>query len=119
MPDGIDSPVDAESDVTRAPADVSALDPRFELEDVLNGQRCSFVADGPPGLDVRRNRIDRLMALVLDNTDAFLDAITGSAAPPFRKPMKIYPDTALRLARNRTRRRLAGSRNTPGEGEQR
>ncbi len=34
-------------------------------------------------------------------------SITGSAAPPFTKPMKLYADAALRRARNKTRRRLA------------
>ncbi|OBK49764.1 aldehyde dehydrogenase [Mycobacterium sp. 1081908.1] len=44
---------------------------------VLDRQRESFVADGPPGVATRRNRIDRLMALVLDNTDAFVDAMAA------------------------------------------
>ena len=35
------------------------------------------MADGPPSVDVRRNRIDRLLALVLDNTDAFVDAMAA------------------------------------------
>jgi coniferyl-aldehyde dehydrogenase len=150
--DGIGSQAGTESDVTSTPA------------------------DGPPGLDVRRNWIDR--ALVLDNTDAFRNfvrsnrsggvarngfaaqmipsaasfggvgpsgmgayhgkagfdafshyrsvvgselpfSITGGAAPPFRKPMKIYADTILRLARNRTRRRLRVGHVTRDEGEQR
>lgn len=42
---------------------------------MLDKQRHSFVADGPPSIAVRRNRIDRLMAMVLDNTDAFVDAM--------------------------------------------
>jgi coniferyl-aldehyde dehydrogenase len=42
---------------------------------VLDRQRQAFVQDGPPGVALRRNRIDRLMALVLDNTDAFVDAM--------------------------------------------
>ena len=43
-------------------------------------------------------------------------SITGSAAPPFSKPMKLYADTTLRLARRRTRRRLDRSRATGGGG---
>jgi coniferyl-aldehyde dehydrogenase len=46
-------------------------------------------------------------------------SIIGSAAPPFRKSMKIYADTALGLARNMTRRRLGRSNVSQGEGEQR
>lgn len=42
---------------------------------VLDQQRQAFVADGPPDVAQRRNRIDRLLALVLDNTDEFVDAM--------------------------------------------
>ncbi|WP_024440432.1 aldehyde dehydrogenase family protein [Mycobacterium sp. UM_WGJ] len=42
---------------------------------MLETQRRSFVADGPPDAAVRRNRIDRLVALVLDNTDVLVDAM--------------------------------------------
>src|SRR5579875_986197 len=48
---------------------------RGELEAMLEHQRKSFIDDGPPTVAVRRNRIDRLLALVLDNTDAFADAM--------------------------------------------
>lgn len=41
---------------------------------VLDGQRRAFIAEGPPDADVRRHRIDRLLAMVLDNTAAFVDA---------------------------------------------
>ena len=44
---------------------------------VLQRQRQAFVADGPPSAAVRRNRIDRLLALVLDNSDAFVDAMAA------------------------------------------
>jgi coniferyl-aldehyde dehydrogenase len=33
-------------------------------------------------------------------------SITGSAAPPFTRPMKLYADVSLRMARRRTRHRL-------------
>ncbi|MGB8389127.1 coniferyl aldehyde dehydrogenase [Mycobacterium sp.] len=42
---------------------------------MLDRQRRAFLHEGPPSVAVRRNRIDRLMALVLDNTDAFVDAM--------------------------------------------
>jgi coniferyl-aldehyde dehydrogenase len=44
-------------------------------------------------------------------------SITGTAAPPFTAPMKLYADAALRRARNKTRRRLArpGSPSSSGE----
>lgn len=46
-----------------------------ELLGLLEKQRRSFVSDGPPNAAVRRNRIDRLLAMVLDNTDAFTEAM--------------------------------------------
>ncbi|WP_409437836.1 aldehyde dehydrogenase family protein [Mycobacterium sp. SMC-14] len=42
---------------------------------MLEKQRRSFVADGPPGVAVRRSRIDRLLAMVLENVDAFTEAM--------------------------------------------
>jgi coniferyl-aldehyde dehydrogenase len=48
---------------------------RSQLRTLLERQRQAFVADGPPSGAVRRNRIDRLLALVLDNTDEFVDAM--------------------------------------------
>jgi coniferyl-aldehyde dehydrogenase len=56
----------------------SAVQPqRAALTAVLDRQRQSFLADGPPSVATRHNRIDRLMALVLDNTDAFVDAMAA------------------------------------------
>lgn len=48
-----------------------------DLLNLLEKQRQSFVADGPPSAAVRRNRIDRLLAMVLDNTDTFVDAMAA------------------------------------------
>lgn len=45
------------------------------LRVILERQRAAFLAEGPPSVAVRRNRIDRLMALVLDNADDFIDAM--------------------------------------------
>ena len=50
---------------------------RAALGAIVDRQRQAFMDDGPPGVAVRRNRIDRLMALVLDNTDAFADAMAA------------------------------------------
>jgi coniferyl-aldehyde dehydrogenase len=47
------------------------------MRTALDRQRRAFVADGPPSPDVRRNRIDRLLALVLEDTDAFVDAMAA------------------------------------------
>ncbi|PXW36219.1 UNVERIFIED_CONTAM: coniferyl-aldehyde dehydrogenase [Williamsia faeni] len=61
----------------RAEAGIAAGSPVPELQPVLDRLRQSFLEDGPPGIAIRRNRIDRLMALVLDNTDAFVDAMVA------------------------------------------
>ncbi len=50
---------------------------RAALGAILDRQRQAFMDDGPPSVALRRNRIDRLMALVLDNTDAFVDAMAA------------------------------------------
>ncbi|MET0704534.1 MAG: aldehyde dehydrogenase family protein, partial [Mycobacterium sp.] len=60
-------------------------------------QRRAFVADGPPSADLRRNRIDRLLALLLDNTDAFVAAMAADfgtrskAASLFTEVVGIIP----------------------------
>jgi hypothetical protein len=65
-----------------------------ELPAMLDRQRRAFLADGPPSVAVRRERIDRLMALLLDNTDAFA-AICRSALPaPPRRRSAIRCDSA-------------------------
>jgi coniferyl-aldehyde dehydrogenase len=45
-----------------------------DLTAVLDAQQQSFLAEGPPDAALRRNRIDRLLAMVLDNTEDFVDA---------------------------------------------
>jgi coniferyl-aldehyde dehydrogenase len=45
------------------------------LQAILERQRNAFISEGPPSVAVRRNRIDRLLALVLDNADEFVGAI--------------------------------------------
>jgi coniferyl-aldehyde dehydrogenase len=65
--------------------------------DVLTLQRQAFIVDGPPSADVRRNRIDRLLALLLDNTEAFVAAMSADfgtrskAASLFTEVVGIIP----------------------------
>lgn len=47
------------------------------MQATLERQRREFLADGPPSVAVRRNRIDRLLALVLDNADQFVDTMAA------------------------------------------
>lgn len=64
---------------------------------VLDRQRQSFIAAGPPSVALRRNRIDRLLALVLDNTDGFVEAMAtdfgtrSRAASLFTEVVGIIP----------------------------
>ncbi len=50
---------------------------RAALQAILDAQRAAFVAEGPASLAVRQHRIDRLSALLLENTEAFAEA-TGT-----------------------------------------
>ncbi|WP_280364886.1 aldehyde dehydrogenase family protein [Nocardia wallacei] len=43
--------------------------------EVLAVQRRAYLREGPPTIAVRRHRIDRLLAMVLDNLDAYVDAM--------------------------------------------
>ncbi len=43
----------------------------------LQRQRGAYLHDGPPDAAARRNRIDRLLALVLDNADAWVEAMSA------------------------------------------
>lgn len=51
--------------------------PRESVIEILEIQRKAFLSDGFPSADVRRNRIDRLVALMLDNADALVDALVS------------------------------------------
>ncbi|WP_068274007.1 coniferyl aldehyde dehydrogenase [Aldersonia kunmingensis] len=60
-------------------ADVAATEtgPSDELRRLLEVQREAFLRDQRPSVAVRRNRMDRLVALMLDNTDEFVDALVA------------------------------------------
>ncbi|MFR9805007.1 aldehyde dehydrogenase family protein [Pseudonocardia sp. RS010] len=49
--------------------------PAEELRRVLDAQRAAFVAEGSPSAEVRRNRIDRLLAAVLESADDMATAL--------------------------------------------
>ena len=80
---------------------MSPTDQRIEREvdarALLERQRRAFIAAGPPSVALRRNRIDRLLALVLENTDAFVDAMAADfgtrsrAASLFTEVVGIIP----------------------------
>ncbi|WP_036477981.1 aldehyde dehydrogenase family protein [Mycobacterium sp. URHD0025] len=47
---------------------------RDGLDELLTVARRSFIAEGPPDVALRRNRIDRLLAMILDNSEEFVAA---------------------------------------------
>lgn len=53
----------------------AAVQPQRDgLDELLAAQRRSFIAGGPPDVALRRNRIDRLLAMILDNSEDFVAA---------------------------------------------
>ncbi|GAA3702965.1 coniferyl aldehyde dehydrogenase [Gordonia hankookensis] len=63
------STVDGTADTT------ASVSHRDEMLALMEMQRRAFLADGPPDVATRRNRIDRLVALMVDNADALVDAL--------------------------------------------
>ncbi|MFV0253090.1 MAG: aldehyde dehydrogenase family protein [Beutenbergiaceae bacterium] len=47
------------------------------MSEVLDLQRAAFHRDGPPSLQVRRDRIDRFTSAVLEHTDELVEAISA------------------------------------------
>lgn len=64
----------SESTIQVSAADGAA---RAAMLAALQRQRRAFLADGPPSVAERRHRIDRLLSLVLDNADEFVDAMAA------------------------------------------
>lgn len=73
------------------------IEDEVDVRALLEHQRRAFIAAGPPSVALRRNRIDRLLALVLENTDAFVDAMAADfgtrsrAASLFTEVVGIIP----------------------------
>ncbi len=59
------------------PASAATGDAAESLRELLDVQRAAHRADPMPSVAVRRNRIDRLLALVLDNSDELVAAIVA------------------------------------------
>lgn len=82
------SPRSAVKPVARTQSRQSEPSPELsktELEALLLAQRAAFLRDGLPSVAVRRNRIDRLVALLTENATELSDALTedfGSRPAP-------------------------------------
>jgi coniferyl-aldehyde dehydrogenase len=48
-----------------------------DLQDRLDRQRRAYFAEGPPSAALRQNRIDRLIALLVENCDALTEAMSA------------------------------------------
>ena len=48
-----------------------------DMQAILEKQRKSFVAALPEAMSVRRDRIDRAIALLIDNAEAFAKAVSA------------------------------------------
>ena len=47
------------------------------MQEILEKQRASFTAAMPEAMSVRRDRIDRSIALLIDNKDRFAEAVSN------------------------------------------
>ncbi|NGP07411.1 aldehyde dehydrogenase family protein [Rhodococcus sp. 14C212] len=65
---------------------------RAELDRIVNLQRSSFLKEGTPSANARRDRIDRLLLAVFEHADALgeaLDADYGRRSPATTKALEI------------------------------
>lgn len=76
-----------------------------DLPALLAKQRAAFLSDGLPSAALRRDRIDRLIALLTENVDEFCEALTADfgSRPAFVNQVSeaagILPDVLLTRAR--------------------
>lgn len=77
------------------------------LADVLEIQRAAFAADMLPSAASRRERLDRLYALVADNEQAILDAISADFGGRARQEM-VLTELFIVLSAVRQQRRKLG-----------
>ncbi|WP_249358425.1 aldehyde dehydrogenase family protein [Nocardia cyriacigeorgica] len=74
---------------------------------MLRRQRQSFFDDGPPSAAVRRDRIDRLLAMVLDNLDDYVEAMSADFGTRSRTGTLFAEITGMLTAIENTRSHTA------------
>lgn len=76
------------------PAGAKSLDIReftaAEIADALRVQQAAFLRDGPPSLALRRNRMDRLSALVFENAAAFAETLCADFGTRSRQTTAFF-----------------------------
>lgn len=87
------------------------------LAALLRRQREDFLADGPPGATIRRDRLDRAIAMLVDNREAICDALAEDFGHRSRH-QSLISDVfasveALKHARRRVRRWMRPERRRP------
>lgn len=90
------------------------------MQDVLVRQQAAFIAEGPPSAALRIDRIDRLIALLLDNRQAFCAALATdfSWRSHDQSLMSdvLLPVAGLKYARKHVRRWMKPERRSPEMG---
>ncbi|MEU4312277.1 coniferyl aldehyde dehydrogenase [Nocardia sp. NPDC024068] len=79
-----------------------------DLAAILESQRQAFLREGPPSAALRRERIDRLLAMVLDNTDAYVEALTADFGTRSRTGTLFAEITGMLTAVEYVRSHLTG-----------
>ena len=86
----------------------------------LDRQRAAFLAEGPPGAEVRIDRIDRVIALLLENRARICDAMAADYSWRSHDHTLLsdilLPLSALKHARSHVRRWMRPQRRTPELG---
>ncbi len=61
-----------------------------EIADALQVQQAAFLRDGPPSLALRRNRMDRLSALVFENAASFAETLCADFGTRSRQTTAFF-----------------------------
>ena len=90
------------------PADMKAL---------LDKQRAAFLSDGPPSAEVRIDRINRCIGLLVDHQDEIADALNkdfGNRSPQMSKFTDVASSIgSLKHARDHLRKWMKTERRSP------
>ena len=58
-----------------------------EMRAILDKQRAAYLKDGPPSAEVRIDRIDRCIALLVDHQDEIADALNKDFGSRSSRPL--------------------------------
>src|SRR5438552_15093053 len=105
---------------TVTPALASSPDIVAKMREVLSRQHAAFLADGPPPAELRIDRIDRVIALLLENQTrlckTFATDFSWRSHDQSLLTDVLLPIRSLRHARANARRRMKPARRRPQFG---